>query len=87
MNNTIIEEKVKELIKLNDLYPRHAMSWGNSDADKWLHEQSRLILTSLVKETRGDTLEEVWKWVVDNGITHKKSFVALRNKLADLKSK
>lgn len=41
-------------------------------ADWWL-EQMSLRDKELV--------EEIWEWAINNGITDKKSFIALRNKL------
>lgn len=38
-----------------------------------------------VLQTQGEIVEEIRDWaIIDNGITHKKSFIALWNKLDDI---
>lgn len=55
-----------------------------SECSKW-----RIVLASELtrarEEERKEVLEEIWKWAVENGITHKPSFVALRDELTRLK--
>lgn len=57
------------------------------DEQELLESRDKIVKysSSLLHQSREEALEELWTWAINNGITDKKSFVALRDKIKSLK--
>lgn len=68
-----------------ELEKKHKKEFGTgfrlwSEYGWWLSEIDHLLILK-EEEVRKSEKDKIWKWAIENGITDKKSFVALRNYL------